>query len=104
MGVLRHADRLTLAAAADAVSGAGAAVTATRWPTSTTPPPRRCRRPVLDAMRHFEAHDRANIHRGVHTLSQRATDAFEQARARSSASSAPVPGTNWCSPRAPPRR
>ena len=36
--------------------------------------------PVLTAMRHFEAHDRANIHRGVHALSQRATDAFEQAR------------------------
>ena len=37
--------------------------------------------PVLDAMRRFEEHDRANIHRGVHTLSQRATDDFEQARA-----------------------
>ena len=36
---------------------------------------------VLAAMRHFEVHDRANIHRGVHTLSQRATDAFEQSRA-----------------------
>ncbi len=36
--------------------------------------------PVLEAMRRFETHDRANIHRGVHTLSQRATDAFEQAR------------------------
>lgn len=36
---------------------------------------------VLAAMRHFEQHDRANIHRGVHTLSQRATDAFEDARA-----------------------
>lgn len=36
---------------------------------------------VLAAMRQFETHDRANIHRGVHTLSQRATDAFEQARA-----------------------
>lgn len=35
---------------------------------------------VLDAMREFEATSRANIHRGVHTLSQRATDAFEQAR------------------------
>lgn len=35
---------------------------------------------VLAAMRQFETHDRANIHRGVHTLSQRATDAFEQAR------------------------
>jgi cysteine desulfurase / selenocysteine lyase len=37
--------------------------------------------PVLEAMREFETHRRANIHRGVHTLSQRATDAFEQARA-----------------------
>ncbi|MEO7941166.1 MAG: aminotransferase class V-fold PLP-dependent enzyme, partial [Burkholderiaceae bacterium] len=36
---------------------------------------------VLDAMRQFETHDRANIHRGVHTLSQRATDAFDAARA-----------------------
>jgi cysteine desulfurase/selenocysteine lyase len=60
--------------------------------------------PVLDAMRHFEAHDRANIHRGVHTLSQRATDAFEQARRTLKPLSAPVPGTNWCSPRARPRR
>lgn len=37
--------------------------------------------PVQHAMRDFEQHDRANIHRGVHTLSQRATDAFERARA-----------------------
>lgn len=36
---------------------------------------------VRDAMNAFEEHDRANIHRGVHTLSQRATDAFENARA-----------------------
>ena len=36
--------------------------------------------PVQDAMRAFEQHDRANIHRGVHTLSQRATDAFDRAR------------------------
>ncbi|MBC5784702.1 aminotransferase class V-fold PLP-dependent enzyme [Ramlibacter sp. USB13] len=35
---------------------------------------------VRQAMDAFEAHSRANIHRGVHTLSQRATDAFEQAR------------------------
>jgi len=35
---------------------------------------------VLDALRDFETRDRANIHRGVHTLSQRATDAFERAR------------------------
>ena len=37
-------------------------------------------RQVVSAMRHFEEKNRANIHRGVHTLSQRATDAFEQAR------------------------
>jgi cysteine desulfurase/selenocysteine lyase len=36
---------------------------------------------VIDAMRRFESRDRANIHRGVHTLSQRATDAFERSRA-----------------------
>lgn len=35
---------------------------------------------VLDAMRAFELGDYANIHRGVHALSQRATDAFETAR------------------------
>lgn len=39
-------------------------------------------RSVLAAMRSFEERSRANIHRGVHTLSQRSTDAFEQARAR----------------------
>ena len=36
---------------------------------------------VQQAMQRFEQQDRANIHRGVHTLSQRATDAFEAARA-----------------------
>lgn len=36
---------------------------------------------VLAAMHEFETRDRANIHRGVHTLSQRATDAYEAARA-----------------------
>ena len=36
---------------------------------------------VQEALRRSEQHDRANIHRGVHTLSQRATDAFEEARA-----------------------
>lgn len=35
---------------------------------------------VLDAMQAFETTDRANVHRGVHTLSQRATDALERAR------------------------
>jgi len=36
---------------------------------------------VLGALRGFDAQVRANIHRGVHTPSQRATEAFEQARA-----------------------
>jgi len=44
---------------------------------ATTHMPRR----VLQAMQQFEEHGRANIHRGVHTLSQSATDAFEAARA-----------------------
>jgi cysteine desulfurase / selenocysteine lyase len=35
---------------------------------------------VIDAISHYYAHDHANVHRGVHTLSQRATDAFEGAR------------------------
>lgn len=35
---------------------------------------------VLDAIQHYYTHDHANIHRGVHTLSHRATDLFEGAR------------------------
>ena len=35
---------------------------------------------MIDAIAHFDAHDYANVHRGVHALSQRATDAFEGAR------------------------
>ncbi|MEY2700590.1 MAG: hypothetical protein RIQ52_1345 [Pseudomonadota bacterium] len=35
---------------------------------------------VMDAMRHVMLHDYANVHRGVHTLSQRASEQFEQAR------------------------
>jgi cysteine desulfurase / selenocysteine lyase len=37
---------------------------------------------VLDAVAHYETHLHANVHRGVHTLSQLATDAFEGARER----------------------
>jgi cysteine desulfurase/selenocysteine lyase len=37
-------------------------------------------RAVIDCMRHVYEHDYANVHRGVHTLSQRATDRFEGAR------------------------
>ena len=39
-------------------------------------------RAVIDAMSHFYEEDYANIHRGVHFLSQRSTDAFEAARAK----------------------
>lgn len=35
---------------------------------------------VIEAQSHYLLHDHANVHRGVHSLSQRATDAFEQAR------------------------
>ncbi|MEO0367368.1 MAG: cysteine desulfurase [Pseudomonadota bacterium] len=35
---------------------------------------------VIDAIRSFYEHDYANVHRGIHTLSQRATDHFEGAR------------------------
>ena len=39
-------------------------------------------RAVIDAVDHYETHLHANVHRGVHTLSQLATDAFEGARDR----------------------
>ena len=37
-------------------------------------------RQVIDALRHYYEWDNANVHRGVHTLSMRATDAYEAAR------------------------
>ena len=35
---------------------------------------------VIDAISHYYRHDNANVHRGVHTLSDRATSLFEQSR------------------------
>lgn len=35
---------------------------------------------VIDAISNYYLHDHANVHRGVHTLSNRATDAYEGAR------------------------
>jgi cysteine desulfurase / selenocysteine lyase len=35
---------------------------------------------VLEALQHYYEFDNANVHRGVHTLSSRATDAYEGAR------------------------
>lgn len=37
-------------------------------------------RAVIDALRHYYEMDNANVHRGVHTLSERATEAYEGAR------------------------
>ena len=37
-------------------------------------------RAVLDALRHYYEHDNANVHRGLHELSSRATEAYERAR------------------------
>ncbi len=37
-------------------------------------------RQVIEAIAQHDSHDNANVHRGIHTLSQRATDAFEHAR------------------------
>ena len=39
-------------------------------------------RAVVDALRSYYEHDNANVHRGLHELSSRATDAYEGARAR----------------------
>ncbi|MEB3330401.1 MAG: SufS family cysteine desulfurase [Candidatus Sericytochromatia bacterium] len=39
-------------------------------------------RPVLDRLIHYHTHEHANVHRGVHTLSQEATQAYEGARER----------------------
>jgi len=39
-------------------------------------------RQVIEAVSHYYLHDNANIHRGVHKLSQRATDLYEAARAK----------------------
>src|SRR6267378_6572633 len=39
-------------------------------------------RVVIEALRHYYEHDNANVHRGIHELSNRATAAFEAARDR----------------------
>jgi cysteine desulfurase / selenocysteine lyase len=43
---------------------------------ATTQKPQR----VIDRLNQYYAHDNANVHRGVHLLSERATDAYEEAR------------------------
>ncbi|ATB36120.1 Cysteine desulfurase, SufS subfamily [Cystobacter fuscus] len=39
-------------------------------------------RAVIDALVHYYTHDNANVHRGVHALSERSTQAYEGARER----------------------
>lgn len=39
-------------------------------------------RAVIEALRHYYEHDNANVHRGLHELSSRATEAYEGARAK----------------------
>src|ERR1041385_8187051 len=39
-------------------------------------------RPVVEAIQNFYEHENANVHRGLHTLSGRATEAYEHARQR----------------------
>src|SRR5271163_464999 len=39
-------------------------------------------RAVIDAVSHYYERDNANVHRGIHELSNRATNAFEASRAR----------------------
>jgi cysteine desulfurase / selenocysteine lyase len=39
-------------------------------------------RAVIDALRHYYEHENANVHRGLHELSSRATEAYEKARQR----------------------
>ena len=39
-------------------------------------------RAVLDALRNYYEHNNANVHRGIHELSNRATEAYEAARER----------------------
>ena len=68
-----------------------AASTASRWSISTTPPPRQKPQPVIDADRATTTSDyNANIHRGVHYLSERATEAL-RGRARQGARASSTP-------------
>ncbi len=52
------------------------------WPIWITAPPLKNLSAVIDALEAFYEQSNANIHRGVHWLSQHATDLYEQARER----------------------
>ena len=57
--------------------------------TSQTP------RPVVEAINQMYYHYKANVHRGVHTLSQEATDLVEQTREKVSPAAPPRASTWW---------
>ena len=64
--------------------------TGSRSPTSTTARRRRSRCAVIEALDRFWREHNANVHRGVHTLSEEATALYEDARATIAATSAPT--------------
>jgi cysteine desulfurase/selenocysteine lyase len=47
-------------------------------------------RAVIDALSRFYERDNANVHRGIHELSRRSTEAYEGARARTARFLMPV--------------
>ena len=54
--------------------------TASRWSISTTRPRSQMPQPVIDRLVRYQTTQHANIHRGVHYLSETATAAYEEAR------------------------
>ena len=50
------------------------------WSTSTMPPRRRSRGSVIDALSHYYEAENGNIHRGVHYLSETATELYDRTR------------------------
>jgi len=48
-------------------------------------------RVVIDALVHYYEHDNANVHRGIHELSNRATAGYEAGRARAAISAGARP-------------
>ena len=59
---------------------------------------------VINALVHYYEHDNANVHRGIHELSNRATSAYETARTRAPPnSSTPAAPRKSFSPAAQPK-
>ena len=70
---------------------AGTSSPACRWSTSITRRRARSRIPVIEALDDYYRRYNANVHRGVHKLSEEATSAYEAgARSRCASSSTPT--------------